>query len=59
MKRMFPNTLRLVVDRCSSSSGVSGPSFVSKAEKWQLKFKIYVILETISQFLLLPIEGSR
>lgn len=31
MKRMFPNTLRLVVDRCSSSSGVSGPSFLSKA----------------------------
>lgn len=31
MKRMFPNTLRLIVDRCSSSSGVSGPSFLSKA----------------------------
>ena len=31
MKRMLPSTLRLVLNRCSSSSGVSGPSFASKA----------------------------
>ena len=32
MKRMLPNTLRLIVHLCSSSSGVSGPSFLSKAK---------------------------
>ena len=31
MNRMLPNILRLVVVRCSSSSGVSGPSFLSNA----------------------------
>lgn len=32
MKRILPSTLRLLLDLCSSSSGVSGPSFLSKAE---------------------------
>ena len=43
MKRMFPNTLRLVLDRCSSSSGVSGPSFVSNAKKFKLEDTIIII----------------
>lgn len=50
MKRMFPNTFRLVVDRCSSSSGVSGPSFVSKAERSQLKFKFMLYCRQFHSF---------
>lgn len=48
MKRMFPNTFRLVVDRCSSSSGVSGPSFVSKAEK--IAIEVQNLCYTVDNF---------